>query len=625
MYHYSNASLQNGSFIDVPNTHDTLSSPPRNRLTFSRSPSPDFELGDDPIFCRKCLSNQHIYQQNLAEYLPDFDDPRYPEFEKALPEFKRNLGLRYPQVCPDCAPRAEQRLNRAAYVAKADNARQMLKKSKQNEKNIMALSLFNWKSIVIFAAGLMWWSSILGQLLWHVAGFSFQPRIYTQVTFQRYGIELVAECVKELGSLESSKISTLLRGGHLTRPLDVGPECVFAFRTVAISALKLLWLSFWWNNRLRDKYIDRRLGRLKGLGEYYKLQLLVFLVRFVSLRNLDHPSSLTLTTKAFRGAHFFMFLFFIIVRTIFSFKPRCTCIINQSPQTTYHSYRIIHLDRSTRLNFDRPRKSLITEAEYQQYENSNDLPVVSSSHKNNIHPYHHEIRERQRREDRERIDAAVRAREQAQQSAFYPYDRVTASLSRSPYTASPTTPLTPPPEDDTVTTTTPSSYNSSDAMEWTPTQAQFQPRRPVQPFTSPSLQQQQQQQTRAPPPSDYKSPFYGTLPPAPVPPAFRLRKPPQPSFQRPSEARRNLFQDTVMRRTSDTPTDSEGTGPARREDQRSEMALRPSEWFLESDYVDTGLETAFETVFSLDDTPREVGRGEKKKGGVLGTWFGSGK
>ena len=70
-------------------------------------------------------------------------------------------------------------------------------------------------------------------------------------------------------------------------------------------------------------------------------------------------------------------------------------------------------------------------------------------------------------------------------------------------------------------------------------------------------------------------------------------------------------------------TDDDGFGSSSRGGgaaDRSEMELQPSKWFLESDYVDTGLETAFASVFSLEDTPREVRTPDKK--GFLGGLFG---
>ncbi|KAI9664528.1 MAG: hypothetical protein M1821_005974 [Bathelium mastoideum] len=590
---------EDGNFTDVPVMQAPQSAPVQNRAAFSRSPSPEFEFGDDPIFCRKCLSNQHIYQQSLAEYLPEFDDPRYPEFEKALPEFKKNLGLRYPQVCVDCAPEAEKRLNKAVYAAKVDNARHMLQKSKQNERNIMALSLFNWKSIVIFVAGLLWWSSIFGQLLWHVAGLVFLPYTHAQTNSEYSNVGLVSQCAKEFGACSFTKQH--LWNNYFLNPLD-SPKCFFVFNMIAGWSFRLIWPSFWWNNRLRGKYIDKQLGRVKGLGEYYKLQSLVFLVRWSALKFLDHPKSLSLTLEAFRGAHMFLLIFFAV--------------------TTYQSRRLVYLDRSARLNFDKPHKLLVEEAEPQTKRDNHKIPNTASSRGHHVDPYHYQLHERQRREDHERAEAIVRARERAQQSAFPPYDRVAASLSRTQYNST-QTPPTPPPEDDGSTPTT---HDSENAMEWSPTQPKFQPRRPVQPFVPP-----QSQQPVPAPKSDYKSPFYGTLPPAPLPPAFRLRNPRQPNFYRPSEERRNLFQDAIMRRNTDVGSSSShnassigSTGLTDQGDgeERREMELRPSNWFLESDYVDTGLETAFEAVFSLDDTPREVERVERRRGGLLGGLLG---
>ncbi|KAL9097255.1 MAG: hypothetical protein Q9165_000682 [Trypethelium subeluteriae] len=595
----SKLSLQNGNFADVPANADSPYPRPQNISSFSRSPSPDFDFGNDPIFCRKCQANQHIYQQSLAEYLPDFDDPRYLEFEKALPEFKKNLGLRYPQVCFDCAPKAEKRLDRALYVAKADNARHMLRKSKQNERNIMALGLLNWRSIVIFTAGLLWWISILGQLIWHVTEVSLESFDDSSNRRNLYTQSSVEQCMKEVIIHDLANIFKLIRISHPRSTSATNPYCGLVLNGAAKSALKLGLLSFWWNNCLRAKIVDRRLGRMKGLGEYYQMQVLVSLVRWWALQYLDHPRSTGLTSKAFRGGH-------VVMLILFAF-------------TTYKSCRLVYLDRSTRLNFNKQRRPLVDESQLQSEEDSSNLVATpSSSTRRYVDPYHSEVREQRRREERDRVQAAVRMRQQAEQSPLTPYNRVSTSLSRDPYNPSPVTPLTPPPEDDSLTTPS-DSYDSENAMEWTPTQAQFQPRRPVQPFLASGSQQQQSPA----PVLDYKSPFRGTLPPAPLPPAFRLRNPPQLSFHRPSEEKRNLFQDAVMRRSGADEQSGVGNSSSTRqgdEDGTRDMQLRPSKWFLESDYVDTGLETAFASVFSLDDTPKEVRAGEKR--GILGGLFG---
>ncbi|KAL9078077.1 MAG: hypothetical protein Q9157_003016 [Trypethelium eluteriae] len=476
----------------------------------------------------------------------------------------------------------------------------MLQKSKQNERNIMALGLLNWRSIVIFIAGLLWWISILGQLVWHVTEVSLESFDYRSNRHNIYTQNFVGQCIRELIIHDLANIFNLIRISDSKSTSVINPYCGLVLNVVAKWSLKLGLLSFWWNNCLRAKIVDRRVGRMKGLGEYYQMQLLVSLVRWWALQYLDHPKSIGLTSKAFRGGH-------VVMLILFAF-------------TTYKSCCLVYLDRSTRFNFNKQRRPLFDETQVQPKEdNYNSATTPSSSTRRYIDPYHSEVREQRRREERDRVQAAVQMRQQAEQSPFTPYDRVATSLSRNPYNPSPVTPLTPPPEDDSMTTPS-DSYDSENAMEWTPTQAQFQPRRPVQPFVAPGSQQQQQNPAPVP---DYKSPFRGTLPPAPLPPAFRLRNPPQLSFHRPSEQKRNLFQDAVMRRSGADEQAGLGNSSSVRqadEDGTGDMQLKPSKWFLESDYVDTGLETAFASVFSLDDTPREVRAGEKR--GILGGLFG---
>src|SRR4051812_22266979 len=86
---------------------------------------PEIE-SESSIFCRTCLTNQSFYVRALADYLPDEDDPRYKEFENALPTFKKELDLRYPRCCAQCEPRVQAQIQQANYNAKTDHLRRMM-------------------------------------------------------------------------------------------------------------------------------------------------------------------------------------------------------------------------------------------------------------------------------------------------------------------------------------------------------------------------------------------------------------------------------------------------------------------------------------------------------------------
>ncbi len=85
------------------------------------------------------------------------------------------------------------------------------------------------------------------------------------------------------------------------------------FDALARLALGLGLVSIWWNPRFKER-LDRGGGRLLGLMEYYKLQFIFLIIRFVSYiaitRWIDNNSEETGT----RGAmHFFMIMFTMIV------------------------------------------------------------------------------------------------------------------------------------------------------------------------------------------------------------------------------------------------------------------------------------------------------------------------
>src|ERR1051326_65936 len=89
---------QNGEVCDPP----AVETPPpavQYAHPVQRAFSPDLSPPDENLFCRQCLSNQQLYMQALASYLPPPDDPSYQQFDATYEEYKRNLEERYPQVC----------------------------------------------------------------------------------------------------------------------------------------------------------------------------------------------------------------------------------------------------------------------------------------------------------------------------------------------------------------------------------------------------------------------------------------------------------------------------------------------------------------------------------------------
>ncbi|KAI9693409.1 MAG: hypothetical protein M1820_009285 [Bogoriella megaspora] len=566
---------ENGNFTDPPPAESDSPFPVQSRNSYRRSTSPNYDFSDDrSVFCRTCQQNQHIVREALAEYLPPPEDPRYREFERAYPEFKKNLEIRYPLFCKNCAPKAQARKEQADYFSMTDHLRRKMGESKRNERNAMALSLLNWRSIVIFTAGLAWWASMLGEIIWHIFGIAMPLPEYRY--FRPEGLKALST-LSLLGDCSSA----------IRREHQVTLSCLNGTRVIGRRAFGLALLSFWWNHRLRDKIVDKRAGRMKGLFDYYKLQSIVLLARWAAVSWLDFPESLGITPQAFKGAHALM-LFFLTI-------------------TTLNMSRMVKLDRSQPFSLQRGTEPLIAPNRYED-----DLNVPNQD----VHPAISEWQAKRNRQQRDQADALhQRGRAQMLHSQKpTPFDRIAPS---------PGDPITPPESENDVSEPHLTYDSDGSAMEWTPTQPTFQPRHPI---PTHSISSSTTSTPAAPP---YQSPFYGTLPATPRPPAYRIYHPLQSQTQPRTEPRNYFAERAASASSNDSLAAAQFGGREdameRRRREKPELVLKESKWFLESDHADTGLEGVFETVFSLSDEPREVSsRRRSGGGGLIKRVFGGG-
>lgn len=195
------------------------------------------------------MKNQKLYTANLSNYLPDPDDPNYDEIDRLIPEFKKKLEERYPQCCAQCEPRVRARMQQATHIAKSDHMRRMLEKSRVRRVS----SRWGWRSLVVTFAGITYSISLAGQLVWHGLG---------------------SQCVGTTGTR------------CFQRP--VPRECVEMVQQYVGWTLALGLLSVWWNPKWQHKLEG---ARLVGLNAYYRLQLVVLVMRFGSWIWLTEHSS----------------------------------------------------------------------------------------------------------------------------------------------------------------------------------------------------------------------------------------------------------------------------------------------------------------------------------------------
>jgi hypothetical protein len=92
-------------------------------------------------------------------------------------------------------------------------------------------------------------------------------------------------------------------------------DCETVLQPYAGLALTLGALSVWWNPKLRHKAAGRA-GRLKGLREYYQIQIIVLVMRFAAWAFLQDDLLIAkLDPKLPSAVHLLVGVFTLIVRT----------------------------------------------------------------------------------------------------------------------------------------------------------------------------------------------------------------------------------------------------------------------------------------------------------------------
>lgn len=237
-----------------------------------------------------------MFMTMLSSYLPSPDDPKYREYECNLPQFRRNLEERYPQVCPRCEPRVKERIRQTGYEAKSDHMRRMMDRSKAGRAAASQNRAPNWKSLIVFIGAFMYWASLAGQLSWNIMGV-LDDREWREDTGRPLSVLTLLSCV----------FHTL----HMRRAAS---HCHTESASFAGMCLLVGMVSLWWNPKLRFK-AEGRPGRLAGLGGYYKLQFLVMVTRCVFWAVFKDRSTSGLSPTQLSALHLFMILFTLLVST----------------------------------------------------------------------------------------------------------------------------------------------------------------------------------------------------------------------------------------------------------------------------------------------------------------------
>lgn len=253
-------------------------------------------------------------KENLAAYLPPEDDPQYEQFLHSYDTYRQGLEERYPQLCENCLPKVEQRLDKTVHTARADNLRRLLDKSRRQTPSAQSGDLLY--SVLFKLGGIGWAFSAVAQLCWHVMVAMSIPQAWSLEEYQEAlfeGTPSAEQCAQQ--AIHERKLHK---------------ACVAPLTSWMPYVLAVGLLLIWWNNRLSVSY--RRPGlAMRGVKDYYMLQGTALLVRVLSWKLL-HPEAPHVSGDVLKGAHIFMVLFIALVSTAII----CSAAVADLPQDKHN-------------------------------------------------------------------------------------------------------------------------------------------------------------------------------------------------------------------------------------------------------------------------------------------------
>ncbi|USW58576.1 Putative integral inner nuclear membrane protein ima1 [Septoria linicola] len=305
-----------GNIVDTPlratsppPTATTTSHETRSFLSFTKPLPETLEHQQQQAFCRTCTQNQHLYNRILAEYIPEDLEEGSREWRlkmRALPNYKAELELKYPQVCKKCAATAQSMINRADYYAMSQNAAKLVQDTRRRggkaatrtrdstDKKFMR-NLLRLIALVLFM------------------GFA------TQIAFHGYGI-LLALFGRSTDTTEdvATPDPSLQQCVQQTLKLSFTSPCYGLFRTVVPKVLALSAIFIWYNPGIKEWYHHtQRVEAINGQQTYFYMQLIILLVRIWSWYTLSTPSTTTSFDKERIAAiHGFTILFMLITQAV---------------------------------------------------------------------------------------------------------------------------------------------------------------------------------------------------------------------------------------------------------------------------------------------------------------------
>lgn len=554
-----------GDVLDYVPQHAQISAPAISSF------APQAPQGvQQPLFCKQCLQNQHIIQQMCADYLPDeADDSDYTDARYT--RWKKNLETRYPPCCVDCESAAAAKLKKANYDAQCYQLALKIEKSQRGGSYMGVMKMEDsWKKssqrMILRVAGILWWSSLLVQLLWHFMGVLAVPS-QEDLAMEPEPLTAIG-CARQVGSLA------------------IDSRCASDFTVflpnVLIAGLIVLWyhpaLSIIAQPSLRKK-------RIEGMGDYLRMQLVTLALRAFAWLHFDSSSNTwNFSAAGLRAVHAFMiiFLFFINV----------------------YGHRVVRIDDRPYTFYDKAAPPLIDPAVRERSPPRRD--DVHSQPSNMAAPSKFF-------QKKPATPFPIHILAPQSPKPYTPQTRKTMSPTGASYTTE--SGLHSPPVSDEMDddmsidamdiSYTPPAYTRNqraDTHYQTYRNTSVTNRVPIQPIQRKSAsqiltedrakleakraQEERRKQTSFTP--NENSPFRGKLPPAPISPAHYLRNPPrQPIFKKtPLSQQQDFWQQMKLKSAVQTDVSGNPIGqPILMREDRQELALHDSGWRLPGDFL----------------------------------------
>ena len=283
---------QHGEITDPPATvsqPDTRFARARPR---SESP-PGLASYEASGFCQRCIQNQVIVKDILAEYTPATTG----DWESSYKTYVKELQEAYPPVCERCETQARERIKNSDYFVKADNLGRALFK-KPNESWIGRRGWqYDFVSVFLSLGKLMWFVSWIAQCLWHAANLVKVKR-HPECVWKEGATPTLATC--------ATQVITLM-------PLH--KFCDKLFTSLAHKALILGLLSIWWNP-MWVKKMKLIYGRPSGRREYYQLQVIFLALRWAGWHFIAMPGNLNIDARQWKALHGFMLALTLLVSVV---------------------------------------------------------------------------------------------------------------------------------------------------------------------------------------------------------------------------------------------------------------------------------------------------------------------